>query len=107
MFVFPSLWEEGLGQTYLEAMSCGLPCICTAAGGAKEILKNEVNCLLFDPNNVSQLTQAIQQILSDQPLRERIIQQGRQIVEQQFSISAFAQRCLTVLEDCAQNYSIR
>ena len=38
VFVFPSLWEEGLGQTYLEAMSCGLPCVCTSGGRGKRSL---------------------------------------------------------------------
>ena len=104
VFVFPSIWEEGLGQTYLEAMSCGLPCVCSPAGGAKEILKNEVNCLLFEPSNIPQLAQAIHRILTEEALRTRIIQQAHQMVEQEFYMTEFAQRCLTVIENCARQH---
>ena len=42
------------------------------AGGAKEVLIDEENCLLFEAGNVKQLVEAIHRLLHDRPLRERI-----------------------------------
>ncbi len=40
IFVLPSLFE-GLGNVFLEALSCGLPCISADYEGASEVLKDD------------------------------------------------------------------
>ncbi|MBU2530042.1 MAG: glycosyltransferase, partial [Elusimicrobia bacterium] len=48
IFILPSL-SEGLSNSMLEAMSCGLAIMASAVGGAKEAVSEGVNGFLFDP----------------------------------------------------------
>ena len=60
LFVFPS-FNEGFGLPPLEAMACGAPVI----GSNTTSLPEVINCkeALFDPNNVSSITEKITQVL--------------------------------------------
>lgn len=60
-FVLPSLYEN-FGVVYIEAMACGKPVIATNAGGAKEIINEEVG-LLVPPKDVNTLIEAVDYML--------------------------------------------
>lgn len=71
IFVFPSAYE-GFGLTLAEAMSVGLPAIgyknCVAVN---EIIKDGKNGFLAE-DGVEALTEKMQQLMSDQELRQRM-----------------------------------
>ena len=52
LFVFPSL-QEGLPVALMEAVSCGLPVLCSRIRGNVDLIENENS--LFDRNDVSEL----------------------------------------------------
>ncbi|EOU2000539.1 glycosyltransferase [Clostridium perfringens] len=62
IYISSSLWE-GLPITILEAMSCGLPILCTDVGGNKDVVKE--NGILVENNNCEQLTNAILMLADD------------------------------------------
>lgn len=71
--VYPSFYE-GFGMPVLEAMTAGTPVICSdtsslpqAAGGA---------ALLVSPSSADEIARAVEQILSDDPLRAGMIHAG-------------------------------
>lgn len=99
-FVFASTWQEGHGQTYLEAMLCETPCVCTAAGGAAEVLEDRVNCLLFSPDNPQDLARALNEILTSSSLRERLVLDARRMVLERFTREQFACRLEQALQEC-------
>lgn len=72
-FVFPSLYE-GFGIPLLQAMACGTPIIASRAGSIPEIAGNAV--VLFDPNNVKSMAEAISKIILDDNLRQNLIKNG-------------------------------
>jgi spore coat protein SA len=84
-------------------MSCGLPCVCAAVGGAKEILLDADNCLLVEAGNIQQMAQAIVRVLADERLRKDLSQRALQMIENCFAIDLFAQRCEKVLRACVIN----
>lgn len=63
--VLPSIWEEPLGLTMIEAQMAGRPLITTSQGGIPETSHTE-NSLILDlgPNFVVDLAQAMEQVLS-------------------------------------------
>lgn len=58
IFVLPSL-AEGISNSLLEAMSCGLACVATRVGGSTEVLGDGKYGLLVPPNNVEKLSNAL------------------------------------------------
>lgn len=67
VFVLPSLFE-GYGMVYAEAIVRGLPIIATTAGAIPDTVP-ETCGILVEPENITVLTQAIEQMISDEDLR--------------------------------------
>lgn len=53
---------ESFGLTVIEAMKCGLLVVCSKVGGMAEIVNNGINGLLFESNNVVELTNILENI---------------------------------------------
>ncbi|MBD1390969.1 glycosyltransferase family 4 protein [Neiella sp. HB171785] len=81
---------EGLGVSLLQASCCAVPVVAGRAGGIPEAVRDDVNGTLVEPGDVDGLRDAILALLLDQPLRQRIGQQGRQLMLDEFSIQAMA-----------------
>jgi len=77
--------SEGTPNVVLEAMAAARPVIATSVGGIPEIIKNGVNGLLVEPENVGSFTEALEMLLSDPQLAFSLGQAGRQQVEEKFS----------------------
>jgi glycosyltransferase involved in cell wall biosynthesis len=71
--VFPSLYE-GFGLPPLEAMACACPVAASNAAAVPEVCGDAA--LYFDPASVDQISAAMQRLLDDPALRERLRQAG-------------------------------
>jgi glycosyltransferase involved in cell wall biosynthesis len=72
-FVFPSL-AEGFGLPVLDALVRGTPTACSNASSLPEVGGNAV--FYFDPMDVGEMTRAIERLLADAALRERLRRAG-------------------------------
>jgi glycosyltransferase involved in cell wall biosynthesis len=72
-FVFPSL-AEGFGLPVLDALVRGTPTACSNASSLPEVAGDAA--LYFDPMNVREITSAIERLLADAALRERLRRAG-------------------------------
>ena len=73
VFVFPSLYE-GFGMPILEAMAAGVPVVTSNVSSMPEVAGDAA--LLVDPLNVSELTEAIYKLLTDEALRQQCVARG-------------------------------
>lgn len=71
VFVLPSR-SEGQPLALMEAMAAGRPCIAAAVGGVPETITHGENGLLFERENVEQLTDRLRSVLADASLRRRL-----------------------------------
>ncbi len=69
---FTSIKKEALGIVIIESMMCGIPVISTDIAGPNEIIKNEATGLLVEPGNAKALSDAIERLIFDKRLRERM-----------------------------------
>jgi glycosyltransferase involved in cell wall biosynthesis len=78
VFVLPSYANEGIPQALMQAMSCGLPCITTAVGAIPEIARDGETSLVVTPQDVGAIAAALNRLLADPALRDRLGQAARQ-----------------------------
>lgn len=69
--------EEGLGSSILDAYLAGVPVVATRAGGIPEIVLHEKTGLLADIADAETLAQNVDRIISEAPLRQRLVEGAR------------------------------
>ncbi len=74
-FVFPSLYE-GFGLPILEAFAASCPVACSMTGSLPEVADEAA--LYFNPNNIEEIQETIENILFDKKLRNLLISKGRE-----------------------------
>ncbi len=99
LFVYPSIYE-GFGLPVLEAMACGAPVITSNTSSLPEVAGNAA--ILIDPYDVTQIAEAMEQMLSDGDQRAALRQQGF-ARSAQFTWEATARKTLKVYEDISRN----
>ena len=77
--------SEGFGITFLEANACGCPVIGSTEGGIPDAVENNKNGLLVPADDIKSLTKAIEKFLEDQIFRRKIIDQGIERVNNDFT----------------------
>lgn len=96
-YVFPSLFE-GFGLTQIEAMASGLPSALSRASVMPEIAGDAA--VYFDPENTDEIAAAINKVLSDESLRQRLRAAGLRRARD-FSWAETARRTMAVLRAAA------
>jgi glycosyltransferase involved in cell wall biosynthesis len=84
MLIFPSIWDEPFSITLLEGMASGLAVVGTDTGGSSEILKDQVNALIFPKEDARACAKQVGRLMEDRELFERIRLTGRRMVEENF-----------------------
>ncbi|MBQ9211552.1 MAG: glycosyltransferase [Clostridia bacterium] len=71
-----SSWLESFSYPPLEMMATGGYCVVAPNGGNAEYLREGENCLLYPLGEIDAAVQAIERIVSDGELREKLYRQG-------------------------------
>ncbi len=94
--------KETFGMVLIEAMAMKIPVVGTNAGGVPEIIDNTINGLLFEPDDVEDLSEKIIALLTDNTVRDTMGNEGFIKVQEQFDlkkkISEYERMFYTLLE---------
>jgi glycosyltransferase involved in cell wall biosynthesis len=72
VFALPSYANEGVPQALAQAMLVGLPCVTTSVGGIGELARHEETALVVPAEDSKSLRSALERLLADQALREKL-----------------------------------
>ncbi len=97
VFVRPSL-SEGLGTAFLEAMAVGVPVVGTAVGGIPDFLRDGETGVFCRPRDPQSVAVAIERILSDEMLRERIVTNAHALVNERYQWQQIAEQFRNLYE---------
>jgi glycosyltransferase involved in cell wall biosynthesis len=91
--------SELLGLSVLEAMASGTPVVASRVDGLPEVVHDGETGFLVTPGNVDELRDRVAQLLADRALAARMGRRGRELLLEQFTWEACAQRCLAAYEE--------
>jgi glycosyltransferase involved in cell wall biosynthesis len=83
---------EPFGLAPLEANACGTPVVAIAEGGVRETVESEVNGFLVNDADPAGLARAMERLLADPALSDRLRQQALKNVREKWSMSAAIDR---------------
>lgn len=92
ILLFPSLFDEALTITTLEAMASGLAVVSTATGGNVEVMEHEQNALIFAKEDAQTCAAHILRLLNTDELFESLRLNGRRTVEDGFGIEGMVDK---------------
>lgn len=97
VFCLPSLYE-GFPNVVCEAMACGLPIACSRVCDNERIVEDGENAVLFEPDNVEDMTQKLISILQlSEEDRRKMGRKSRAIIESKFSPDTFINQYLDLI----------
>jgi glycosyltransferase involved in cell wall biosynthesis len=85
VLVMPTIAQEGLGRTTVEAMGVGRPVIASRIGGLPYTVTDGLTGLLCEPGDSRDLAEKIELLLDNPELCHRMGLAGRQQFEQDFT----------------------
>ncbi len=99
---------EGLSNTLLEYMACGLPVIGSRVSGTQDLLDEKQNGVLIEPGSITELTAALEWIYSrseqersqlSQNARDRVVEYAgiESVVDQLLQVYSFADGATSVV----------
>jgi glycosyltransferase involved in cell wall biosynthesis len=89
LFCLPS-HNEGVPMSVLEAMSHGLPVICTPVGGLPDIVKDGSNGVFVEPGNIGSIAGEILHLLYEPELAASFARAGRKTVHETCNLELVA-----------------
>lgn len=76
--------RDGIPNVLMESMAMGVPVVATTVSAIPELVEDGVTGLLVPPGDEQQMAEAIVRLLTDRPLRDRIITAARERVRHHF-----------------------
>ncbi len=90
IFVLSSRWE-GMSNALLEAMSCGLACICSDIPANAGVINHCDNGILFRTDDHVQLAACLEQLALNQALRSQLGRRARETICRKYSLQLAVQ----------------
>jgi glycosyltransferase involved in cell wall biosynthesis len=88
----PTIAQEGLSRTSVEAMAAGRPVVASRIGGLPFTVADGATGLLCEPGNPDDLARKLELLLDNAELRRRMGREGRRQFEERFAWPVVVER---------------
>ena len=88
---------DGIPVVLMEAMEYGVPVISTYITGLPELIENGVSGLLSQPGDEKAFADNLKKFLSDKTDREKMVQNAKKRVEEEFSKEVNTERIYEII----------
>jgi sugar transferase (PEP-CTERM/EpsH1 system associated) len=102
IFVLPS-FREGMSNTLLEAMACGLPILATRVGGNPEVVDDGSSGWLFSPGDVEDLAKRLEALAAKPEIRRALGDAARMRARTVFGLDGMIERYRSLYLHTAQH----
>lgn len=92
-------YREGLPKALLEAASSGRPIVTTDTIGCREVVRHGENGLLVPLRSTVELADALQRLIENPELRQKMGLRGREIAVQEFAVEKVIAETLAVYKE--------
>src|SRR5580658_1335538 len=99
VFVLPSIKPEPFGRVTVEAMMQGRAVVATNHGGTVELIEDGVTGMLVPPADPKALAAAIELLLADRPLREKMGQAAAIYAQQNFGLPGYGAQMRNIINE--------
>lgn len=101
--VVPTTGSEGTSLSLLEAMSAQCAVICTNVGGMTNIVLDQYNGLMINPE-ANELYSALKLLVDNPETRKSLAEKAYETVRESFSLSLWQNRWLRVIKEVEGKY---
>jgi len=101
VYVLPSV-NEPFAMSLLEALSLGLPSLCTTSCGVADVLQQRRAAVVTGESTL-EMADGVQRILEDEALRRELSANGRQAVAEVFSMVAVGDRLEQIYREASNS----
>ena len=98
-----STFTEGISNSILEYMALGKPVVATSGGGTNEIVEDLKTGFLISPGNPEELAEKILILLNDDILRATMGKNGRDRIQETFSIDIMKEKFISEYKKLLSN----
>ena len=98
-------WDETGPLILIEALALGTPILSTSVGAVAENLIGEEAGLFFPPGNATALAEAIQRLVREPELIDRLRRKSRPTYEKYFTFDRFAEGFVELLDEVRHSTS--
>jgi len=106
LVVLATTVPEAFGRVIIEANASCIPVIATRLGGVLDIVDDGVTGLLVEPKDGQGIADAIKRLVSDRPLREKLVRNAYAKVSTAYTLEAMFRSTLRVYEEVLQSKKI-
>jgi glycosyltransferase involved in cell wall biosynthesis len=104
VLVQPSVLDEGLPTSILEAQAMGLPVIASDVGGVSESIEDGITGMLVPKKNARALVLAIGSLMEGSDRRREMGLRAAERIEQKFRLDSMVEKVAQVYEEAIAEY---
>jgi len=99
IYIFPTMFGEGMSNSILEALACGLPVITRPVGGNADILTNEVTGFVLESTKYMDYYNCLKKLITHPPLMLKMALYNYNYAKEKFYASKVVSRIETIFSE--------